>query len=66
VLRQDVDPLVEQCLGGVAFLGGIVPGIGPHDLDLDVRVHGLRAEEVGVDARHHLRDREGADIADRP
>ncbi len=63
VLGQDVDALVDQRLGGVGFLAGVEPGVGPDDLDLEVRVHRLRAMHEGIDAHDDFRDREGGDVA---
>ena len=63
VLGDHVGALVDQRLGGVGFLGGVVPGRGPDDLGLEVRVHLAGGEVEGVDAHHHFRDREGGDIA---
>ena len=63
VLGDDVDTLVDQRLGGVGFLARVEPGIGPHDLDLEVGIDGLRAEHERVDAHHHLGDRERGDVA---
>ena len=65
VLGDDVAALVDQRLGGIGFLGRIVPGRGPDHLGLEIGVHLLRGERKGVDAHHHLRDREGGDVAGR-
>ena len=58
-------PWLKQHLGGVGFLAGIVPGIGPDDLHLEVRIDRLRAQHEGVDAGDDFRDREGHDVARR-
>ena len=63
VLGDDVDALVEQRLGGVAFLGRVHPGVDPDDLELEVGVDRLRAEHERVDAHDHFGDREGDDVA---
>ena len=60
-----VGALVDQRFGRIGLLAGIVPAVDPDDLDLDVRVDRLGAQHEGVDARHHFRDRERADIAQR-
>ncbi len=64
VLGDDVDALVEQRRRGVRLAGWIVPGIHPHDAELDVGIDRLRAQHERVDAGDDFRDREGADIAD--
>ncbi len=64
VLHDDVGALVDQRLGCVGFLAGVEPVVYPDDLDLDVRVDGLRRQHGGVDAGDDLRDRERADIAE--
>ena len=65
MLHDDVGALAEQHLGGVGFLAGVVPGIHPDDLHLEVGIDRLRAEHEGIDAGHDFRDREGDDIAGR-
>ena len=64
VLHDDVSALVDQCLGGVGFLAGIEPGVGPDDLDFDIGIDRLRAEHGGVDAGDHFGNRERGDIAE--
>ena len=64
MLHDHVGALIEQRLGGVSFLAGVEPGVRPDDLDLDVGIDGLRAEDGGVDAHDDFRDRERADVAE--
>ena len=57
-------PWSISVLAASRFLARIVPGVDPDHLGLDVRVDLLRRQREGVDAHHHLGDRERADIAD--
>ena len=63
VLHDHVGALIDQRLGGVGFLARIEPLADPDDLDLDVRIDGLRADHRRVDAGDHFRDRHRADVA---
>ena len=63
VLHHDVGALAEQHLGGIGFLAGIVPGIHPDDLHLEIRIDRLRAQHEAVDAHDDFRNREGDDVA---
>ncbi len=63
MLNHDVCTLVNQGLGSIAFLARIIPGVGPNDFDLHVRVNRPCAHHEGVDTTDNFRDREGADIA---
>jgi hypothetical protein len=38
VLRDDVDALVDQRLGGIGFLARVEPGVHPDDLELEIRI----------------------------
>ena len=64
MLHDDVGALVEQRFGRISFLAGIEPGVGPDDLDLDVRIDRLRPEHRGVDTRDDFGDRERCNIAE--
>src|SRR5580692_134126 len=64
VLRQHVDALVYQRLGGVGFLARIEPAVYPDDLDLHVRIDRLRAKHRRVDVGDDLGDRKRDDVAD--
>jgi hypothetical protein len=64
VLRDHVHALFDHRLRGVGFLRRVEPGVGPDHHKLDVRVHLLRVQEVGVYPLDDLGDREGGDVAD--
>src|SRR5690606_24738041 len=64
VLNDDVSTLVDEGAGSVSFLGRIVPAREPDDVDGDLRVDLAGSERESVDAHHHFRDRERADVTD--
>ena len=66
MLGDDVGALADQHLGRVRLLAGVEPRAHPDDLQLEVGVDGLRAQQEGVDAADHLRDRERGDVARDP
>src|SRR5882724_51495 len=64
MLRDEVGALIDERLGGVALLAGIVPAVDPDDFDLAVRTHRPHADRDRVHAHDDLGNGDGADIAD--
>mgnify|MGYP000037234413 CR=1 FL=1 len=58
MLSDDIGTGIDQCDSSLFFGSWIIPGIGPEDFDLYVRVDALRAQGKGIDAADYFRDRE--------
>ena len=63
MLGDDVAAHVDQRLRGLAFDGGIIPGVGEEHVHGHVRVDAARAQEVGVHGVDALGDLHGGHIA---
>lgn len=50
MLSDDIGTGIDQCDSSLFFGSWIIPGIGPEDFDLYVRVDALRAQGKGIDA----------------
>ena len=64
MLCYNIGTCIEQGNSGLSLENGIIPGVGPYDLDYCLGVCFLNTEGECVDAADNLRDREGSDIAD--
>ena len=63
VVREHVGLLSDQGLRGVGFLARVVPGGGPDHANLNIGVHALGAERVGIDALKDFRNRHRSDVS---
>lgn len=64
MLADDDRTVGDQGLGGSALLVDVEPGVGVHDLHLDIGVNALDAQEEGGVAGDDLGVVVGADVAD--
>src|SRR5207249_2906631 len=64
MLGYDIGALIDQGLGCVALLAGIVPAVDPDDFDLAVGVDRTHALHEGVHPHDDLGNRNRPDIAD--
>ena len=62
VVRENVATLTDQRVRGVHFLTRIIPGVGPHDGHLHVRINALGTQRVSVDSLKHLGNRHGGHV----
>lgn len=54
MLSDDIGTGIDQCDSALFFGSWIIPGIGPEDFDLYVRVDALRAQGKGIDAADYF------------
>ena len=64
MLGDDIGAGIDQGDSSLFFGSWVIPGIGPEDFDLYVRVDALRAQGKGIDAADYFRDRERCYITD--
>ena len=58
---DDIDPLIDQAVGGLSFFDGQGPVTGKDDLRCRLRLCGPRPERESVNIAQHLRNRFSCD-----
>ena len=66
MVRHDVTALTDERLGRINFLAGVIPGVCPNNANLNLRIHTLGSQGIGIDSLQNLRNRNSGDIASFP